>query len=91
MKVVTAPADGTPWILKLEAGGNTSNSGDIFLNTSQEGLDPVTGVWQTYTFSVLALSDTGLDISEIDLIMVFPAWGSGDGAIYRIDNVVIGN
>ena len=91
MKVVAAPADGTPWILKLEAGGNTSNSGDIVLNTSQEGLDPVTGVWQTYTFSVLALSDTGLDISEIDLIMVFPAWGSGDGAIYRIDNVVIGN
>ena len=91
MKVVTAPVDGTPWILKLEAGGGTSNSGDIILNTSQEGLDPVTGVWQTYTFSVLNLSDTGLDISEIDLIMMFPAWGSGDGAVYRIDNVIIGN
>ena len=91
MKVVTAPADGTPWILKLEADGNTSNTGDIPLNTSNEGLDPVTGEWQTYTFDLLTLSDAGLDISAIDVVMVFPAWGAGAGAVYRIDNARIYN
>lgn len=91
MKVVTAPAAGTPWILKLEAGGNTSNTGDIPLNTSKEGVDPVTGEWQTYTFDLLTLSDAGLDISAIDVIMIFPAWGQGAGAVYRIDNVIIAN
>lgn len=91
MKVMTAPADGTPWILKLEAGGNTSDTGDIVLNTSNEGLDPVTGEWQTYTFDLLALSDAGLDISAIDVVMVFPAWGQGAGAVYRIDNAKIYN
>jgi beta-glucanase (GH16 family) len=88
MKVVTAPAAGTPWILKMEAGGNTSDTGDIPLNTSNEGLDPVTGEWQTYTFDVLTLLDAGLDITAIDVVMVFPAWGLGAGAVYRIDNAV---
>jgi beta-glucanase (GH16 family) len=91
MKVVSAPADGTPWFMKLEADGNDSNTGDIALNSSQEKLDPVTGQWQTYTFSLLKLSDAGLDLSAIDVIMIFPAWGAGDGAVYRVDNVVIGN
>jgi beta-glucanase (GH16 family) len=91
MKVVTAPAAGTPWILKLEADGNTSDTGDIPLNTSNEGLDPVTGEWQTYTFDLLTLADTGLDISAIDVIMIFPAWGLGAGAVYRIDNLIIKN
>jgi len=91
MKVVTAPADGSPWLLKLEADGNTSNSGEIPLNTSKEGLDPVVGEWQTYTFDLLTLSDAGLDISAIDVVMVFPAWGTGLGAVYRIDNAKIFN
>ncbi|MDN4501027.1 family 16 glycosylhydrolase [Alteromonadaceae bacterium BrNp21-10] len=91
MKVDSAPAEGTPWILKLEADGNTSNTGDIPLNTSKEGLDPVTGEWQTYTFDLLTLSDAGLDISAIDVVMVFPAWGAGAGAVYRIDNAKIYN
>ena len=91
MKVVTAPADGTPWIVKLEADGNTSDTGDIAISSSNEGLDPVTGEWQTYTFDLLALSDAGLDISAIDVVMVFPAWGAGAGAVYRIDNAKIYN
>jgi beta-glucanase (GH16 family) len=91
MKVVAAPADGTPWFFKIEADGNTSSTGDLNLNTSNEGLDPVTGEWQTYTFDLLTLADAGLDISAIDVIMVFPAWGQGSGAVYRIDNVVISN
>jgi hypothetical protein len=88
MKIVTAPADGTPWIMKMEANGNTSDSGELNLNTSIEGQDPVAGEWQTYTFDILTLLDAGLDISQIDVVMVFPAWGAGLGAVYRIYNAV---
>ena len=90
MKVVTPPADGTPWLMKIEADGNTSFV-EVNLNTSIEGVDPVTGVWQTYTFDLLTMADSGLDISAIDVLMVFPAWGAGAGAVYRVDNVIIGN
>mgnify|MGYP006216912337 FL=1 len=54
-------------------------------------LAPAAGVWQTYTFPLKTLFDAGLDISAIDVLMVFPAWGSGEGAVYRLDNVVIAN
>ncbi|HAU26468.1 MAG TPA: hypothetical protein DCW49_03700, partial [Alteromonas australica] len=43
--------------------------------------------WQTYTFPIADLQAAGLDISAIDVLMVFPAWGSGEGAVYRLDNV----
>jgi len=89
MKVVNAPSAATTWTLKIEADGNTSFA-EVALNTSNEGLDPVTGEWQTYTFNLLDLSDAGLDISAIDVIMIFPTWGTGDGAVYRVDNLVIG-
>jgi hypothetical protein len=49
----------------------------------------VVGVWQTYTFNLSDLSAAGLDVSAIDVVLVFPAWGTGDGAVYRIDNMVI--
>jgi beta-glucanase (GH16 family) len=88
MKIVSAPAEGTPWILKMEAGDATSDTGDLNLNTSNEGAEPVAGEWQTYTFDVLTLLDAGLDISAIDVVMIFPAWGAGAGAVYRLDNVV---
>jgi len=90
MKIVTPPADGTPWLMKVEADGNTSFV-EVNLNTSIEGLDPVPGVWQTYTFDLLSMADAGLDLSAIDVLMVFPAWGAGAGAVYRVDNVIIGN
>ena len=90
MKIVTPPADGTPWLMKVEADGNTSFV-EVNLNTSIEGVDPVVGVWQTYTFDLLTMADAGLDLSAIDVLMVFPAWGAGAGAVYRVDNVIIGN
>ncbi|GAA0858599.1 hypothetical protein GCM10009114_28810 [Aliiglaciecola litoralis] len=89
MKVVSPPG-ATTWLLKVEADGNTSFA-EVALNTSNEGLDPVTGEWQTYTFDLTDLADAGLDISAIDVIMIFPAWATGEGAVYRVDNVVIGN
>jgi len=91
MRVVTAPNDaGSVWKFKIESGDGTT-AVEVDLNTSSEGADPVTGEWQTYTFSIQDLSDAGLDISAIDVIMIFPAWGTGEGAVYRIDNAKIYN
>jgi len=87
LKVVTAPADGTPWLAKVEAAGSFA---EVNLNTSIEGVDPVVGQWQTYTFDVATLAAAGLDITKIDVVLVFPAWGAGAGAVYRVDNVLFG-
>ena len=89
LKVITAPNDGSAtWVFKIESDG-ASTAAEFALNSSVEGLDPVTGAWQTYTFPLQTLFDAGLDISQIDVLMFFPAWGTGEGAVYRIDNVMI--
>jgi beta-glucanase (GH16 family) len=89
MKIVTAPNDSSAqWMFKIESGDATS-AAELTLSSSQEGVEPVVGQWQTYTFSLLDLSDAGLDVSAIDVLMVFPAWGTGEGAVYRVDNVAI--
>ncbi len=94
MKIVTAPTSSTTWLLKVESDGGTNDGAtgtdvELPLNSSIEGMDPVVGVWQTYSFSIAALQDGGLDPSQIDVMMIFPAWQTGEGAIYRIDNVRI--
>lgn len=89
MKMVSAPSDtSAEWKFKIEAG-DTSSAVELNLSDSQEGAIPVLGQWQTYTYSLQALFDAGLDISQIDVLMVFPAWGTGEGAVYRLDNVMI--
>jgi len=89
VKVTSAPnnPDAT-WLMKVESiGGATAI--EIPLSTSSEGLSPVVGQWQTYTFPLQAVADLGLDISSIDVIMIFPAWGTGEGAQYLVDDVQI--
>ncbi len=89
MKVISAPNDANAvWKFKIEAG-DTSSAVELDLSASQEGATPVVGQWQTYTYSLQDLYDAGLDLSAIDVIMVFPAWGTGEGAVYRLDNVMI--
>tara|TARA_Y100000746_G_scaffold210590_1_gene201007 strand:- start:6056 stop:8197 length:2142 start_codon:yes stop_codon:yes gene_type:complete len=89
MKVVTPPTSSTTWLLKAEAGDGGPNTGDVALSDSVEGVTPVTGQWQTYTFPLSLLQERGLDLSAIDVLMVFPAWQTGEGAEYLITNVVI--
>lgn len=89
MKVVTPPSSATTWLLKVEAGDGGPNTGDVALNTSNEGADPVVGQWQTYTFPLSVLQDAGLDLSAIDVVMIFPAWQTGEGAEYLITNIAI--
>jgi len=89
LKVVTAPNDSNSvWKFKIESGDATADV-ELDLSASQEGVAPVVGQWQTYTYSLIDLLDAGLDISQIDIIMAYPAWGTGDGAVYRMDNVRI--
>ncbi|WP_235357699.1 glycoside hydrolase family 16 protein [Arsukibacterium ikkense] len=91
LKVVDAPANpDSSWLFKIEADGGSS-AVELPLSAGNAGQQPVTGQWATYTFSIQSLSDAGLDISAIDVLMVFPAWGTGEGAVYRLDNVLIYN
>lgn len=91
MKVVTAPSNtASVWKFKIESDDG-STAVEVDLSTSTEGVDPVTGEWQTYTFPMQTLSDAGLDISAIDVVMIFPAWDTGEGAVYRVDNAKIYN
>jgi hypothetical protein len=89
LKVITAPNNSdADWLFKIESLG-ASSFAELSLSASQEGKPPVVGEWQTYTYSLKDLSDAGLNISAIDILMFFPAWGAGEGAVYRVDNVMI--
>lgn len=91
MKVVDMPVNpDSQWLFKIESG-DASTAVELPLSESIEGETPRTGEWQTYTYSLQTLFDKGLDISAIDVVMVFPAWGTGEGAVYRLDNAVIAN
>ena len=89
MKVISPPNDpASVWKFKIESSDATT-AVELDLNASLEGVDPVVGEWQTYTFNLTDLFDAGLDVSQIDVVMVFPAWSTGEGAVYRLDNVMI--
>ncbi|MCB4434881.1 family 16 glycosylhydrolase [Alteromonas sp. McT4-15] len=89
MKVSAMPNDASaPWLFKIESIG-ASTAVELAMSASVEGADPVEGEWQTYTFPLQTLYDAGLDISAINVIMMFPAWGQGEGAVYRVDNLEI--
>lgn len=91
MKVVNPPANqDSVWKFKIESDG-ASTAVEVDLATGNAGNSPTTGEWQTYTFSLQELSDLGLDVSAIDVVMIFPAWGTGDGAVYRVDEARIYN
>ncbi|WP_017446697.1 glycoside hydrolase family 16 protein [Gayadomonas joobiniege] len=89
LKVMSQPTGGeTNWLVKVESGAQTGAI-ELDLTESLEGTAPKTGEWQTYTFPISQLTNSTLDPSAIDVIMVFPAWGPGDGAVFRLDNVKI--
>ncbi len=69
------------WKFKLESVGGS------FAEVSIPEL-PELDVWKRYTFNLSDLADAGLDLSSIDLIMMFPAWGTGIGSVYSIDNLM---
>lgn len=88
LKMTQAPTAGeVAWKLKLESS-SAATAIELDINTSHEGhAAPILDTWQTYTFNIKDLQSKGLDVSNIDIVMIFPAWGQGDGAMYKLDNV----
>jgi catechol 2,3-dioxygenase-like lactoylglutathione lyase family enzyme len=78
------------WFFKVEAGGG-DKAREVTLSSSLEGhAAPELNVWQTYTFPLATLASGGsLDLSGIDLFMVFPSYGDAAGASYLVDNFKI--
>lgn len=90
MKVVNMPTDGeTDWLIKLESAGSAT-AAELNVTESKQGEVPKLDEWQSYSFPLIDLASAGLDLSAIDIVMIFPAWSTGTGAVYRVDNVFFG-
>ncbi|MEW6998685.1 carbohydrate binding domain-containing protein [Colwelliaceae bacterium BS250] len=91
LKMTASPGD-TAWNFKAESNGGPDAGGtalEVDLSTSQEAHPtPLLDTWQTYTFKISDLVAAGLDARAIDVLMIFPAWSTGEGAIYQVDNVI---
>jgi beta-glucanase (GH16 family) len=75
------------WLIKLE-GATTANAIERPITASAEGVEPPLGAWQHYTFDLDALVSAGYNLASTRYVMVFPAWGTAEGAIVRLDNVM---
>jgi hypothetical protein len=91
LKMTALPATGaTDWKLKVESL-SAAKAVEVSLTSSIEGhLAPELDTWQHYSFQLADLQAQGsLDVSAIDLVLVFPEFGTGNGAAFRLDNVKI--
>ena len=95
LKVTSLPANVTTnWLFKIESSEGSTAAElplmDGYVGPADTaGAAPEQGVWESYEFPLSALAAAGLDTSAIDVIMVFPAWDTGNGAVYRMANVEI--
>jgi hypothetical protein len=83
LKVTTAPAGTEEWFIKIEGTAGTLGDYSIFKDNGDHSAIEV-GVWQHYSFNLSDL--TGLDLTAINNIMLFPNWASNGGAVYQLDN-----
>ena len=90
LKVTSAPLDAdAEWNFKIEADGNSGSSNEWAALLTEFGDAPIVDEWMTYQIPLQAVADAGVDLTLLDVIMVFPTWGMGDGAVFRMDNVAI--
>ncbi|MGM0481824.1 MAG: glycoside hydrolase family 16 protein, partial [Pseudomonadota bacterium] len=89
---VVSPPEGADaqWLVKFESSG-AATAVELPLASGNYDQQPVVGEWQRYHFTLQSLFDAGLDISDINVIMIFPTWGQSLGAVYQVDNVEIDN
>ena len=83
LKVTTAPAGTEEWFIKIEGAAGTLGDYSIFKDNGDHSAIEV-DVWQHYSFNLSDL--TGLDLTAINNIMLFPNWASNGGAVYQLDN-----
>ncbi|WP_340677376.1 di-heme oxidoredictase family protein [Paraglaciecola sp.] len=80
LKLVTAPTNASAqWNLKVEQAG-ASTEAVVTINTPSSE-------WQHYVIPLRNLAGGGLNLNGIDVVMIFPDWGQGEGAVFRVDNV----
>lgn len=85
---VEAAPENANWMMKVDCEF-PCGTGDVPLTDSLEGEAPTLGAWQHYTFNLDDLVALGLELSHIDTpLVIFPAWGLQNGAIFRVDNIV---
>ena len=82
----SAAGDSGTWWLKLE-GPNQSWAAEVAMTLSNEGVNPPVGAWQHYTFDLDFLVGQGMHLDDVSLVMIFPTWGTAEGAVVRYDNV----
>jgi beta-glucanase (GH16 family) len=88
MYLVSEPTAGASnWWLKTEAPGETAVV-EVPITASAEAVEPPLGAWQHYTFSLDTLVSQGFDLNSLRLVMIFPTWSTGDGAVVQLDNVI---
>ncbi|MGN5223286.1 carbohydrate binding domain-containing protein [Aeromonas veronii] len=78
---LTNDAGATDWKFKVESVGG----GAVELSLPDV---PTLNTWKTYQFNLKDLAAKGIDLSKVDLVLMFPAWGSGIGSTYSVDNLV---
>ena len=82
LKLVSAPNNASAaWNLKVEQAGATSEAVITIATPTAE--------WQHYAIPLKTLRNAGLGLNGIDVIMIFPDWGKGEGAVFRVDNLTI--
>ncbi len=88
VKLMSAPSDpNAVWTFKIEA--DEANGGEWATNLTDFGPAPMVGDWTNYQIPLQDIADAGVDLTLLDVIMVFPTWQMGDGAVFRMDNVAI--
>ena len=88
VKVMSQPTDADArWMFKIEA--DEGNAGAWEQPLSNFGPAPSVGQWTTYQIPLADIQAAGVDLTSLDVIMVFPEWQRGAGAVFRMDNVAI--
>ena len=90
LKMTAPPTVGAvDWKLKVESN-SAATAVEVSLTTSRENhAAPILNQWQHYSFDLADLAALGLDLNAVDIVLVFPEYGLGDGAQFRLDNVEI--
>ena len=89
--LIESEPDGAEWFMLVDCI-YPCGTGPVPLSASVEGMSPVVGDWQHYTFRVDDLvqrEGSSLDLRKVNFpLAVFPSWFNQRGAAYRLDNVV---
>ena len=81
-KEVSPPPAGSQWRVKLESSG-AATAAEVVMTAA--GNPSPSATWQSYRFD-LAADFAGLDVTDLNLVLIFPDWANSAGAVGRIDN-----